>query len=551
MARIVPLIAAALSALLLWSAYPPMGETCAIVFALAPLLAVSRLCAPKKALWTWFLGGFLFWFGTVSWMPAISKNNGPLPLVILGWIGLAALCASYFALFGWLSARMWARVRTSGRPWAKPVALAVLEPVLWAGVEWLRSWLFTGFAWNFLGTAVGAVPSLAAPACLGGVYLVSACVVLLNGVFATLACRIAAQMRREEDGTSRRTKMLETGLPLGLILLCFVVGGRVQSAATSGTGIPVRVALVQRNAPCVVSKRDRRQDPYETFGRLLETASAARPDLVVWAESAMAEFGSLGSDGAHHAALFFARQTGGASLLAGGDWCYDAETPEGPARRVQNGAGLYVPTATNVELQVYGKQHLVPFGEYIPFDKWITPLQKLSPVGVSLWPGEARVLDLPVRAGAAEPSLKVKVAPLICFEDTDPVLARKAARLGAQAIVLITNDSWFSHSQETVQHAWQAVLRAVETGLPVIRTGNSGVTGIISPTGRTRWLSDGNGKPLVDAEGTMVDTAMVPAEPVLTPYSRVGDCPLALLFALALGFCLLCPFPFRDGRQAS
>ena len=534
MARTVPLIAAALSALLLWSAYPPMGETCAIVFALAPLLAVSRLCAPKKAGWTWFGGGFPFWFATLAWMPAVSKNNGPLPLVVLGWAGLAAVCAGYFALFGWLSARMWARVRALDRPWAKLLALAVFEPVLWAGVEWLRGWLFTGFAWNFLGTAVGAVPRLASPACLGGVYLVSACVVLLNGVFATLACRIAAQMRREEETASRWAKMLETALPLALILACFTAGGAVQARATTGRGVPVRVALVQRNAPCIFSKRDRRQDPYETFGALLNAAAATRPDLVVWAESAMAEFGSLGSDGAHHAALFFARQTGGASLLAGGDWCYDVETPRGAERRVQNGAGLYVPTATNVELQVYGKQHLVPFGEYIPFDKWITPLQKLSPVGVSLWPGEAKVLDLPVRAGAQEPSRTVKVAPLICFEDTDPVLARRAARLGAQAIVLITNDSWFSHSQETVQHAWQAVLRAVETGLPVIRTGNSGVTGVISPTGRMRWLEDGDGKPLVDAAGTMVETVAVPETPVLTPYSRVGDLPLALLFALAL-----------------
>ena len=533
------MIAAALSALLLWLAYPPAGSTGAIVFALAPLLAFSRLSAPRKAGWTWFLGGFLFWFGTLAWMPAVSKNNGPLPLVILGWLGLAALCAGYFALFGWLHARLWARVRACGRPAVRILAVVLLEPVLWSGVEWLRSWLFTGFAWNFLGTALGAVPSLASPACLGGVYLVSACVVLLNGVFATLVCRIVAQARREAETAPRWTRMLETALPLGLILLCFLVGGAVQARATTGRGVPVRIALVQRNAPCIFSKRDRGQDPYETFGGLLDTAAALRPDLVVWAESAMSEFGSLNSDGAHHAALYFGRLTGGAALLSGGDWWFTAETPEGRVRRVQNAAGLYVPTATNVELQVYAKQHLVPFGEYIPFDKWITPLQKLSPIGISLWPGEAKVLDLPVRAGAEEPSRKVKVAPLICFEDTDPVLARKAARLGAQAIVLITNDSWFSHSQETVQHAWQAVLRAVETGLPVIRTGNSGVTGVISSTGRARWLDAGDGKPLVDAAGTMVETVAVPETPALTPYSRVGDLPLALLFALALLAILL------------
>ena len=107
--------------------------------------------------------------------------------------------------------------------------------------------------------------------------------------------------------------------------------------------------------------------------------------------------------------------------------------------------------------------------------------------------------------------------------------------------MLITNDSWFSLSNEAVQHASQAVLRAIETGLPVIRVGNSGVTGVIDGTGRARWLSDGDGKMLVDAPGTMVETVQVPASPVLTPYSRVGDWPLLALFAIALPFVFVIP----------
>ena len=86
-------VPAVLSALLLWAVYPPMGEVCALAFALVPLLVVSRLGTPKRAAQAWFLGGFLFWFATLAWMPAIVKNNGPLPLVVLGWMGLAALCA--------------------------------------------------------------------------------------------------------------------------------------------------------------------------------------------------------------------------------------------------------------------------------------------------------------------------------------------------------------------------------------------------------------------------------------------------------------------------
>lgn len=560
-------VPAALSALLLWAVYPPMGEVCALAFALVPLLVVSRLGTPKRAAQTWFLGGFLFWFATLAWMPAISKNNGPLPLVILGWIGLAALCAGYFALFGWLSARAWSRLSSARRP-ASPVCKLLLilfaEPVLWAGIEWVRSWLFTGFAWNFLGTALGQIPSLAAPARLGGVYLVSALVVLLNGVFATLVCRLWAQMcpqRTGEDAGGRLEvwrlafgnrwgRMCETALPLGLILLAFGLSNlSLMSFSSGGAGalreessvLALRVALVQRNAPCIFARRDRAQDPYEVFDRLLSVASAARPDLVVWAESAMAEFGHLDSDGARHAALFFARKTGGASLLAGGDWWYRVQDGEKEVRRVWNAAALYTPTATNVELQVYGKQHLVPFGEYIPFDKWIPPLQRLSPVGVSIWPGEAKVLRLRLNRAEGAASPTVALAPLICYEDTDPVLARKAARLGAQAIVLITNDSWFSQSQEPVQHAWQAVLRAIETGLPVVRVGNSGVTGVIYPSGRTRWLEDGEGRPLVDAAGTMVESVPVVASPALTPYTRFGDLPLAVLFAVCLGFVFYNP----------
>lgn len=531
MRKIGLLLPAVLSAVLMWAAFPPMGETANVAVAVTPLLVVSRLCSPKRSAWLWFAGGFLFWFGTLSWMPAIIKNNGPWPLVVLGWAGLAAACAGYLALFGWLAARVWRR-------WGRWGLAA--EPVLWAGCEWLRATLFTGFAWNFLGTAVGQTPAFAAPARLGGAYLVSALVVLLNGVFATLACRVIAGMRRatETTGTSgsagrwrtRIARSAETALPLAIILLVFWLSQPQAASRGPQDSIPLRVALVQRNAPCIFSANRPRENPFDAYGRLHDAAVAARPDLVVWGESAMTEFGRADSENARRAADHFAAELGGAALLAGGDWAHEG--------RYHNAAALYA--GTNA-VQLYAKQHLVPFGEYIPFDKWIPILQKLSPIGVSLWPGEAKVLNLPITgrgAGAAESTSaaprSVAIAPLICYEDTDPTLARAAARLGAQAIVLITNDSWFSRSVEAVQHAAQAVLRAVETGLPVIRVGNSGVTGVISGDGRARWLSDGDGKPLVDAPGTMVETVRLAASPALTPYSRLGDWPLMVLFAATL-----------------
>ena len=509
MRKIGLLVPAVLSAVLLWASFPPLGETANIAVALVPLLVVARLCSPKRSASLWFAGGFLFWFGTLSWMPAIIKNNGPWPLVVLGWAGLAAVCAGYFALFGWLSARVWRR-------WGRWGLAA--EPILWAGCEWLRATLFTGFAWNFVGTAVGQAPAFAAPARLGGVYLVSALVVLLDGVFATLACRVIAQMRREPCGQGRRwVRSLETALPLAAILCVFWLSPSRTADRASQPAVPLRVALVQRNAPCIFSANRPRENPIEAYERLVDVAVAARPDLMVWGESAMAEFGRTDSESARRVADHFAAKLGGAALLAGGDWKRDG--------RLHNAAALYA--GTNA-VQLYAKQHLVPFGEYIPFDKWIPILQKLSPIGVSLHPGEATVFKM--EAG----NRSVFLAPLICYEDTDPALVRAAARLGAQAIVLITNDSWFSRSAEAEQHAAQAVLRAIESGLPVIRVGNSGVTGVISGNGHARWLADGDGKPLVDASGTMVETVHVAAAPRLTPYSRFGDWPLLALFAATL-----------------
>ena len=94
--------AAVFSALLLWAAFPPHSETFSILVALTPMIVLSRVCTPRRSATAFFLCGLVYWILSLSWMPAIIKNNGPWPLVVLGWAGLAAFCAGYFALFGWL-----------------------------------------------------------------------------------------------------------------------------------------------------------------------------------------------------------------------------------------------------------------------------------------------------------------------------------------------------------------------------------------------------------------------------------------------------------------
>ncbi len=524
--KILCALACAVSAFLLWSAFPPCGEAVNLIVALVPVLIVSRLMSVKQSALLWFLAGFLFWFATLSWMPAISRNNGPLPLVVLGWVGLAGLCAGYFSLFGALDALFWRRVSCMGayRAWMRLLGVVFIEPLLWAGVEWMRATLFTGFAWNFLGTAVASVPSFATPARLGGVYLVSALVVLVNGVFATLGERVIRQMLRESPSCGRIAKILrscETALPLLVVLSVLQIS---KIPAGPNETLTLRAALVQRNAPCIFSADVKKVDPLEEYKTLLATASLAKPDIVVLAESEMGRYGDLDRYNARAVAKYIKSLTDCKALLSGGNY---SEKTNGMIKEY-NAAALYTFTKNGVNTDVYCKQHLVPFGEYIPFDKTFAILQKLSPIGVSLWPGVAKALPLET-AGKV-----IRIAPLICFEDTDPTLSRKAANLGANVIVLVTNDSWFSYSNEALQHAQQALLRAVETGLPIIRVGNSGVTGVISPRGVPNWLADKNNKPLTDEAGCLLETIEIPLYPEKTFYTRFGDIPLLVLFALSL-----------------
>ena len=533
---------------LLWAAYPPMGERMDCLFALAPLMWLSRReVSAGIVAKRWFQSGVFYWVATLSWMPAIVKNGGPWPLVVLGWFALAAYCSLYFWLYGWLSAKYWrwakfSNKRTSEQSnnsyWKRLLGILLVEPILWCGLELVRSRFLGGFAWNQLGV-VPVNSGFGAPAALGGVYLCSAVVILINGTIAGIAERV---WKPERSGFANLKKLgsLETllafGVVYGIFTFCASLTSGKDSASPLGSGrdpasplegAQLKVAMVQRNFPCVFKQQEVR--PIEVYERLLGNVAALGSDLVVLPESAMCEFGPLDQQGACRFAEWVAKKTGGAALLAGGTR-YEGE-------KTYNSAALYTATSNRLQstaVDCYDKVHLVPFGEFIPGDKWITALQKLAPVG-SCTPGKLRTLRIGGETASVRQQVEAGVA--ICFEDTDSAQMRELAKKGAQVLFFITNDSWFSHSVETEQHAWQAVARAIETGLPVARVGNSGVTGTITPDGKATWLIGSDGKPLVDREGTMFDRIALTTnnqQLTTTPYVTLGDVPLAILFALLI-----------------
>ena len=528
---------------LLWAAFPPMGEVSDCLFALAPLMWLSRRATPGESAKRWFQSGAFFWLATLSWMPAIVKNGGPWPLVVLGWFALAAYCAGYFALYGWLSAKYWCwarEPRRGGHVW-RLAGVLFFEPLLWCGLELVRARLFGGFAWNQLGV-VPANSGFGAPAALGGVYLLSAVVLLINGTAAGIAERV---WRVERSGFPHLRKFgaMETLLAFALVLGVYRCAALVESTRPGWEDAypcqqlgHMKVALVQRNFPCVF--KEQTADPYEIYGRLLANVAELKPDLVVLAESALAEFSPVDQQGSVRFAQFVREKTG-AALLAGG-----TRYEEG---LMYNSAALY---RGDGAIETYDKVHLVPFGEFIPGDKLIPVLQKLAPVG-SCTPGELKTLALEPGEGGES------VGVAICYEDTDSAQMRRLANMGAGFLVFMTNDSWFSDSVEAEAHAWQATARAIETGLAVVRVGNNGVTGTIAPTGQTTWLTDASGRPLVDREGTMLDR--VPTRAALgadggwrgytTPYAAYGDIPLGSTFALFIVAMILVKYHPTYGKH--
>lgn len=533
-----------LPAFLLWASYPPIGERTDVFFALAPLIWFARNRTPRESFNLWFLNGFLFWAATLAWMPAIVKNGGPWFLVVLGQGALAAYCALYFGLFGYLSSRIWQK--TGGAYWKRILAILVAEPVLWAGLELVRSNLLGGFAWNHLGVA--AVQSgFGAGASLGGVYVLSMMIILVNGTFASIAERMlepwnAARRRSvrlgnekieitpseesipKRNGISRYLRSVETILPFLVVFGIHATAKRYTDFTHGKDSRILTVALVQRNFPCAFKAADKNH--VAVYEKLLGNAAVFSPDLVVLPESAFCEFAMFGTRRSFMAADWVLKKANAKSLITGG-------SRENESKELFNSASLYTRGLDGVlSEQVYDKVHLVPFGEFIPGDKWIPQLQNLAPVG-SCTPGEPKLLEVD--------GLKFGVA--ICYEDTDSALIRKFAGMGADALVFITNDSWFSESDETEQHTWQAIARSIETGLPVIRVGNSGITGTFYPDGRSSWLTGKDGAPLIDAAGCKVERFAVQAKEghVPPPYVRYGDVPLAVLFILMLSYAFFHP----------
>ncbi len=451
--------------------------------------------------------GFFFGLGLfgagASWVyVAVQAFGGTPPWVgALGTAIFVAWLALWPALAGWIAVRL-----------TPPAGLARVAAIAgaWAITEWLRGVVFTGFPWLALGSSQLPGSALAGFAPIGGTTLVTLAVALCAALAAYAADRVARQRPRE---------VLLAAAGIGAIFVAGALLWRIEW--TEPTGRKLAVSLVQGNIP----QRQKFDPGYRDriFERYALMAEQSRGRLIVFPESALPVF-------AHQVPPEIFERIGRAADLRNGDALVGVFTlsppdTEGELPGIHNSV---ISVGAN-RSQIYRKHHLVPFGETIP----------LKPVLGWLLND---VLHIPLADQAAGPALAEpfdaageRVAVDICYEDAYGAEIRRNAR-DATLLVNVTNDAWYGHSIAAWQHNQIASMRALETGRPLLRATNTGVTAAIAPdgramaslpwytrgilevevegrTGRTPWLLFGDALPLACAAVLLAAGALARRRP--------------------------------------
>lgn len=556
-----PIVGALLSGVLMATAFPPVGEAQAAWVALVPLLLVVRTCPGRRAFCRGLVAGGTFWLLSVAWLLRLGLTGCPMPAAVGAWLGVA-LCMTVFlgafaACAGWCF-RV-AAAATGPLSALRRLSLLVMVPVLWVGFEYIRSTIATGFPWNALGVSQYRNLPVLQLAEWGGVYAVSAVVAAVNTGLTLMMVRLGGIYLK---GRPVRFQV-DLMLVLLLLALCWVWGVRrvrqVNAASLAGDRV-ARIVAVQPNI--AQRKKWTEESAYEILLSLEERMDLVRSvgrqaDLVIWPETAVP--GWLPDD-VHTAAFVeeLVRQTGVPVLVGAMEACRKAEDgsqkSEGEAYSL-NGDGLmglqwynssFLYNGEGKIVGRYRKQHLVPFGEYLPLDEHVDWIRRCAPLGFSCMAGATATVfrvsgpsgaALEAAPGAADPTSDLRppasgiaFSPLICFEDAFAYLGRRAVRNGARLLVNQTNDAWFDGSSAAVQHVAHCVFRCVENRVPAVRATNTGVTCFIDRTGQIDETTRGI---LKRKEWDRIDyrseTLRIPADDMpLTFYTRYGDWPFAV-----------------------
>jgi apolipoprotein N-acyltransferase len=499
------------SGLLLVAGFAPFScSTCGWI-ALVPawwIITRSEKVCQRPMRYGYLVG--LVYFGGVFWWISNVTAIGTFFLVL--YLALYPACWFLFV------ARLIPRT-------ANPTALAVLgqalvAAALWVMLEWWRSWCFTGFNWNELGISQATSIVYRQLAAYGGVHLISFLLVTVNVLWAEGVLGIIA--------IARERRVVRASGPFALALLLaaasFALGWhhlRRHDGETRGPSMTF--ACVQPNIPQIPYDPNQPRRAYEMsesdaldkIEKLTLSAITApvKPRLLVWPE-AMISQGVFQDQPLTEAVREITQAYDGYFLLGDQDLRY-ASAP-GERAHLYNAAVLFRPHGD--EYQEYRKTRLVMLGEFLPFGDTFPILRQWTGIGLDFTPGPG-----PVVFALQEPP--IRIAPLICFEDTLPEVAGKTIPLRPDFFVTITDDAWYTgwYAQWGVrQHLSHAIFRCIEHDRPMLRCANNGISCLIDQNGTvaSRFTApDGRD---IDVGGVFAGTlSFFPIH--ATPYEMGGD----------------------------
>jgi apolipoprotein N-acyltransferase len=500
----VALVAGALSSLAMapFNAWPVLFLTFPVMVWLIDGAGAGRLRGiPAAAMAGWWFGlGYfvpgLYWIGYAFLVDA-STFAWLMPFAVLGLPAYLAL----FTAFGFALARLvWTRDAS------RVIALAASLTI----AEWLRGHILTGFPWNSFGYALTEPLALAQTASLIGLWGLT---FLAVAIFASPAVLI--------DGSSRgRQPWIAPAVALVVLAGIGIFGGVRLSLRPTTMVANVKLRIMQPNLQQDVRfNYAAKADVMQKYLTLSDRASGPQStgvrdaSILIWPESAFPFFLTREADAMAQIADLLPK---GTVLITGSVRAPDLP----PGTRITRAYNsIYVIDHDGSVLSVYDKLHLVPFGEYLPFQDWMEKLgfvQLTKVQGGFIAGTRRRTMEIPNAPRAL---------PLICYEAIFPGnVASGDDRPGW--IINLTNDGWFGISTGPYQHLQQARLRAIEEGLPVVRAANTGISAVIDPLGR---IVARLGLGLEGVLDSSLPSAIAP-----TIYARVGDIPAAIIVAAAL-----------------
>lgn len=421
------------------------------------------------------------------------RTYGGLPLYLS--LPILFLLAAYLALYlGFFTGIL---SRTS----KKPITAIVLAPVLWVTLEYIRSFLFSGFPWELTGYSQYKNLMIIQISDITGIYGVSFLIMVVNiTVLFTLLWITKKKWHGETiSGKIAATALIFSAITIGLTF-CY---GKQRLAAFKKTisNAPAhKISIVQGNIEQGVKWNPAYQiSSIQKYIDLSSNASATKSDLIVWPETSVP--------------FYFLYDKKLSNLVKIGIQNFESDFLIGaPSFIIKKNEKIdylnsaYLLSPNGRVNGKYDKAHLVPFGEYIPFKKFLPFVGKIVKGIGDFAPGQK---------GAVIRQDGLGLGALICYEIIFPDLARAMAKNNALLLINITNDAWFGKSSAPYQHFSMAVFRAVENRRSLIRSANTGISGFIYPTGRIMKQTD------IFQEA--VFTKAMPIIDKKTIYTRYGD----------------------------